>query len=119
MIILVAGPYRYGTNDDPRFMLHNFRKLEAAALHLFRLGHIPVINEWIAWPVPELARIIGQVDQPEEERLFPVARRPLLNCDAILRLGGDCNIADENVRIAREKGLKIYHRLEDIKGNQI
>ncbi len=117
MIILVAGPYRYGTNDDPHLMLHNFRKLEAAALHLFRLGHIPVINEWIAWPIPELAKIVKSFDQPEEERLFPVARHSLLKCDAILRLDGACNIADENVRIAREKGLRIYHRLEDVKGN--
>jgi hypothetical protein len=115
MVILIVGPYRHGTNDNPHLMLNNFRKLEAAALHLFRLGHIPVINEWVAWPIPELAKMVNSIGQPEEERLFPVARRPLSNCDAILRIGGTCNIADEYLKIAKEKGLKIYHRLEDIK----
>ena len=34
MMILVAGPYRSGTGDDPARMATNLRKLEEAALHL-------------------------------------------------------------------------------------
>lgn len=46
MLILIAGPYRSGTNDDPVLMQENLSKLEAVALPLFRLGHIPMIGEW-------------------------------------------------------------------------
>jgi hypothetical protein len=40
MLILIADPYRSGTNDDPELMKANLDKLEAAALPLFRMGHI-------------------------------------------------------------------------------
>jgi hypothetical protein len=38
----------------------------------------------------------------------------LLKCDAVLRLEGASKGADEDVRIAKERGLKIYHKIEDI-----
>ena len=37
-------------------------------------------------------------------------------CDAVLRLPGDSNGADNDVRMAREWGLPIYYRLEDVPG---
>jgi len=33
---------------------------------------------------------------------------------AVLRLQGASKGADEDVRIAKERGLKIYYRLEDV-----
>jgi hypothetical protein len=36
MLILIAGPYRSGTNDDPNLMQQNLKKLESVALPLFR-----------------------------------------------------------------------------------
>lgn len=50
MLILIAGPYRSGTNDDPKLMQQNLSKLESVALPLFRLGHMPMIGEWVALP---------------------------------------------------------------------
>ena len=47
MLILIAGPYRSGTNDDPLLMKQNLDKLESVALTLFRAGHIPMIGEWL------------------------------------------------------------------------
>jgi hypothetical protein len=38
MLILVAGAYRSGTNDNPEKMRTNLRMLEATALELFRMG---------------------------------------------------------------------------------
>ena len=38
MLILIAGPYRSGTNDDPVLMKENLSKLEAVAVPLFRKG---------------------------------------------------------------------------------
>ena len=114
MLILIAGPYRSGTNDDVRLMQENLRKLEAVSLPLFRLGHLPVIGEWLALPLLHLAGSTRPGDGPYEEILYPVAHRLLLKCDAVLRLEGASAGADEDVRIATERGLKIYYRLEDV-----
>jgi hypothetical protein len=38
----------------------------------------------------------------------------LEKCDAVLRLEGISKGADEDVRKAKEKGLKVYYRLEDV-----
>lgn len=51
LMILIAGPYRSGTGDDPALMEKNLRTLEAVALPLYRAGHIPLIGEWIALPL--------------------------------------------------------------------
>ncbi len=45
LMILVAGPYRSGTDDDPERMAANLRFLESVTLTLFRAGHIPMIGE--------------------------------------------------------------------------
>lgn len=114
MLILIAGPYRSGTNDDPRLMQKNLDKLESVALPLFRKGHIPMIGEWVALPLLHLAGSKKPGDEAYEEILYPVAQRLLQKCDAVLRLEGESKGADEDVRIAKERGLKIYYRLEDV-----
>ena len=53
-------------------------------------------------------------DGPYQEILYPVAHRILMKCDAVLRLEGASKGADEDVRIAKERGLEIYYRLEDV-----
>lgn len=114
MMILIAGPYRSGTNDDPVKIHANVKVMEAYALPLFRAGHIPVLGEWLALPLVKLAgsRKIG--DTKFNEVFHPVAERLIRRCDAVLRVGGASAGADEMVRIAKENGLKIYTRVEDI-----
>ena len=114
MLILIAGPYRSGTNDDPQLMKQNLDKLEAVALPLFRKGHVPFIGEWMALPLIRLAGSEKTGDKIWEEIQYPVAHRMLEKCDAVLRLQGESKGADEDVRIAKERGLKIYYRLEDV-----
>jgi hypothetical protein len=114
MFILIAGPYRSGTNDDPKLMQQNLDRLESAALPLFRLGHIPVIGEWVALPLLHLAGSKKPGDEAYEEILYPVAQRLLTKCDAVLRLEGASKGADEDVRIAKERGLKIYLSIKDV-----
>ena len=114
MLILIAGPYRSGTNDNPELMQKNLNRLESVALPLFRLGHIPIIGEWVALPLLHLAGSTKPGDAAYEEILYPVAKRLLTKCDAVLRLEGESKGADEDVRIAKERGLKIYYRIEDI-----
>ena len=114
MLILIAGPYRSGTNDDPVLMRENLRRLEAFALPLFRKGHVPMIGEWVALPLLEQAGSKRPGDAAYEEILYPVAHRLLEKCDAVFRIEGASKGADEDVRIAKERGLAVYYRLEDV-----
>jgi hypothetical protein len=109
MMILIAGPYRSGTGDDPRLMAANLRRLEEAALPVFRAGHVPVIGEWVALPLAGVAGSDGPTDPRNEEFLYPVANRLIEHCDAVLRLPGQSKGADEDVRLARARGLPIYY----------
>ena len=47
-MILLAGPYRSDTNDDPVLIAANVRAMTDMALRLFRAGHRPVLGEWFA-----------------------------------------------------------------------
>lgn len=114
MLILIAGPYRSGTNDDPELMQKNLSNLESVALPLFRKGHIPMIGEWVALPLIHLAGSQKPGDAAWEEIQYPVAHRLLEKCDAILRIEGASKGADEDVRVAKEKGLKIYYSIDDV-----
>ncbi len=114
MMILVAGPYRSGTNDDPALIKKNVQEMESYALPIFRAGHIPILGEWLALPLVELAgsRRIG--DEAFNEIFHPIAVRLLGKCDAVLRVGGPSAGADEMVRVGRSLGLNIYTKPSEI-----
>ena len=114
MMILVAGPYRSGTNDDPALIRKNVEEMESYALPIFRSGHIPILGEWLALPLVELAgsRKIG--DKAFNEVFHPIAIRLLEKCDAVLRVGGPSAGADEMVRVGRSLGLNIYSSVAEI-----
>lgn len=114
MMILIAGPYRGGTNDDPALMRKNLDHLESVALPLFRMGHVPMIGEWVALPLTQLAGSTKPGDDAWNEIQYPVAHRLLEKCDAVLRLEGASAGADQDVRLAKERGLPVYYRLEDV-----
>ena len=113
-LILIAGPYRSGTNDDPALIKKNVQLMESYALPIFRAGHIPILGEWLALPLVELggSKTIG--DPVFNEVFHPIASRLLEKCDAVLRVGGASTGADDMVRIGRALGLAIYKGLEDI-----
>ena len=114
MMILIAGPYRSGTGDDPELIRRNLRRLEEAALPLFRAGHIPIIGEWLALPLLAVAGSTRLGDALWDEIVYPVAHRLLARCDAVLRLEGASKGADQDVRVAQQLGLPVYYRLADI-----
>ena len=116
LMILIAGPYRSGTGDDPDLLAANLRALEEAAWPVFRAGHVPMIGEWVALPVMRGAGSTGVGDPVSEQVLYPTAERLLQHCDAVLRLPGASTGADQDVRIARERGLPVYERIEDVPG---
>lgn len=107
-MILVAGPYRSGTNDDPKLIEKNVETMESFVLPIFRSGHIPILGEWLALPLVKLggSRKIG--DEVFNEVFHPIATRLLEKCDAVLRVGGPSSGADEMVRVGRSLGLAIY-----------
>jgi hypothetical protein len=114
MLILIAGPYRSGTQDDPAKMAANQVALEAASWPLFQAGHIPMIGEWVAQPVWRAAGGKTPGDDLYEAIFYPAAERLLSICDAVLRLPGDSRGADNDVAMARAKGLPVYTRLDQI-----
>ncbi|WP_432547667.1 DUF4406 domain-containing protein [Kineococcus sp. SYSU DK004] len=116
LMVLIAGPYRSGTGDDPALMAANLSRLEEAAWPLFRAGHLPVIGEWVALPVLSSAGASGPLDPLAQQVMYPTAERLLAHCDAVLRLPGASTGADQDVAIAHRRGIPVYHRLEDVPG---
>ena len=114
LMILVAGPYRSGTNDDPALIEANVAAMTQAALDLFRLGHLPVLGEWFALPLIEAAGSTGIGDDVFNEIFHPIAERVLEKCDACLRIGGRSEGADRMVEVARSLGKTVVHDLAAI-----
>lgn len=114
MMILIAGPYRSGTNDDPIKIEENVRVMESFAVPIFKLGHIPLLGEWLALPLVRLAGSTEIGDEPFNEIFHPIAERLLDKCDAVLRIGGASEGADLMVEVGRKKGLQIYQELQEI-----
>jgi hypothetical protein len=114
LMILIAGPYRSGTGDDPEKMAANVHFMESFALPIFRLGHIPVLGEWFALPLVELADSKQVGDEAFNEIFHPIAERLLEKCNAVLRVGGASSGADLMVETARKLSLQVYTKLEEI-----
>lgn len=114
LMILVAGPYRSGTNDDPALIHANLQAMNDTALRLFRAGHLPIVGEWLALPLIATAGSQQIGDALFNEIFHPSGVRLLEHCDACLRIGGPSEGADEMVRTAEQLGLQIFDRLEDI-----
>ena len=72
-MILVAGPYRSGTNDDPVLIARNVAAMTDASLRLFRAGHLPVMGEWYALPLIEHAGSTG-IGDPVFNEIFILSR---------------------------------------------
>lgn len=111
LLILIAGPYRSGTDGDPARIAANLERLEEASAPIFRLGHVPMIGEWVALPI---LRNIDAADAADGDVMYETAHRLLQHCDAVLRLPGASAGADMDVTIARERGLPVYFAVDEI-----
>jgi hypothetical protein len=116
LMILVAGPYRSGTNDDPSLIARNVAAMTETSLTLFRAGHLPVMGEWFALPLIEHAGSERTGDAVFDEIFHPISRRLVAQCDGCLRIGGASAGADEMVALAKQHGKAVYHALEEIPG---
>lgn len=118
LLILVAGPYRSGTNDNPELIAQNVKAMTDTALEVYRKGHMPVLGEWFALPLIEAAgsKTIG--DDIFNEIFHPIAVKLITHCDAVLRIGGASSGADEMVRVGRKKGKIIFSDISEIANMQ-
>jgi len=114
LIVLIAGPYRSGTDNDPALIARNLDKLEQVSLKIYEAGHIPLIGEWVALPIAKQAGSSQVGDAISEKYLYPVAKRLIERCDAVLRIEGVSKGADEDVRLARERGLTVYFDIGEL-----
>jgi len=114
LLVLVAGPYRSGTNDDPRLIARNVEAMTETSLRLYRMGHLPVMGEWFALPLIEHAGSTRVGDAVFNEIFHPIARRLVAKCDACLRIGGASKGADEMVALAREHGKAVYFSVDQV-----
>lgn len=114
LIILIAGPYRSGTNGDPALIARNLNRLESYAFSVYKAGHIPMIGEWVALPLMKQAGSTSLGDAVAAQYLYPVASRLLERCDAVFRIEGASKGADQDVRLAEERGLPVFRRIEEI-----
>ena len=112
--ILVAGPYRSGTNDDPELIEANVKAMNEMALKVLHKGHMPILGEWIALPLIKEAGSEKIGDAIFNEIFHPIAIRLQDKLDAVLRIGGASQGADEMVNQAQKKGLKVYYSLDEI-----
>ena len=114
LLILVAGPYRSGTNDDPHLIEANVKAMTDAALELYKMGHMPVLGEWFALPLIEAAGSKKVGDQIFNDIFHPIAIKLIDHCDAVLRIGGASAGADEMVNVGRKKGKIVFYNKTEI-----
>lgn len=112
--ILIAGPYRSGTGDNPELIEKNVEAMNRTALQVFHKGHMPVLGEWFALPLIKEAgsREIG--DDIFNKIFHPIAIKLSEKLDAVLRIGGASAGADEMVKQAQQRGQQVFYNLEEI-----
>lgn len=113
-MILVAGPLRGGTGDDPELIEANIKAMTDMALALFRRGHLPVLGEWFSLPLIEAAGSKAIGDDMYNEIQHPIAQKLLTKCDGCLRIGGASSGADLMVSTTRELNKPVWFDIDDI-----
>ena len=106
--IMVAGPYRSGTKTEQE-RAANLRGMNAAALEIFRKGHVPVIGVNLALPIIDVAG-----EEAYDEIMMPLSLAAAARCDAIVRVGGPSEGADREVEVVRAKGGEVYTDVADV-----
>ena len=77
---------------------------------------ILVAGPYRSLPLVALAGSRRVGDEAFDEIFHPIAERLLARCDAVLRVGGPSQGADLMVRLAREGGRSVFHKLREVPG---
>ena len=105
MWIMIAAPYTSG-RADAALRAARLAEMNRAALGLLRLGHVPVIGVNMALPI--IAAAEGNVF---DEVMMPISLALAERCDAVLRLGGPSQGADQEVARFTQAGKQVFHTL--------
>jgi len=114
LLILVAGPYRSNTGDDPEKITNNLRVMNEVSVELFRAGHMPITGEAIALPLIEAAGSKRIGDEIFDEFFHPIGHRLIEHVDAVLRVGGPSKGADEMVAAARAANKPVFFSVKEV-----
>ena len=113
LMILVAGPYRSGTSDDPAKIAPTSRHDRHCAAAVSRRA--PAGAGRVVRAAADRARGLERYRRRGVQRDLPShPRRLLAKCDACLRIGGPSQGADEMVAVARALGKQVYFDLAQI-----
>ncbi len=105
---MVSGPYRTGATTDKERKA-NLDKLNAAALDLFHLGHVPLVSVNMALPLLEAAPGASY-----EQIMLPLSRALAERCEAILRLEGESPHADLEVARVKASGGRVFRAVAEV-----
>jgi hypothetical protein len=114
LMILVAGPARGGTGDDPEKIAHNIDEMTRVGLNLFERGHLPIVGEWLAVPLIAAAGSTRVGDEIYDRIQHPLAEQILARCDGCLRIGGASSGADHMIATARALGKSVWFSIDDV-----
>lgn len=109
-MILVAGPGRVASHDDQVAL----QAMQSCAGALLQAGHLPLIAEWVALPLAQLAGSREVGDALYQAHFNAYAKTLLLRCDGVIRMGGPSEEADALVDLARQRGLAVYRDLSEV-----
>ncbi len=108
MIIGIAGPYSAPTQAQRD---RNLEAMNEAAARVYERGHIPFIGVNMALPV------VAQLDVDDEyEAVMAISLAVIDKCDAIWLIGDSPGVRRERMVLA-EKGLPVYHSIDEIPPN--
>ena len=115
MWIMVSGPYRSGPAGaaDAEQRARNLAALNAAALALFRAGHVPIVAVNVALPLIEAAGAAAF-----DEIMMPLSLALVDRCDACLRVGGSSTGADQEAQRFRATGRPVYGSVAEVPGTR-
>ena len=108
MWIMVAGPYTTGARTEADRATH-LRALNAAALQLFRKGHVPIVGVNSALHMLAAAEGLSY-----EEVMLPLSRALAERCDAVLRLEGRSAGADAEVAQIQCRGGRVFRSVAEV-----
>jgi hypothetical protein len=108
MWIMIAAPYT-SSGADAALRAARLAEMNQAALAVFRVGHVPVIGVNMALPI--IAAAEGDVF---EEVMMPISLALAVRCDAVLRIGGPSQGADQEVARFRQAGKPVFRTLAEI-----
>jgi len=106
--IMIAGPYRSGAPSEAQ-RRENLRRMNAAAVDVFRKGHVPIIGVNLALPIIEQAG-----ESAHDAIMLPLSLAAAQRCDAVLRVGGESAGADREVEVIRANGGTVYRDVAEI-----